>query len=257
MYFDWLIDHGQSIVFRESLLTWLVLIPIALVAGTVGGTVGFGSAVILIPICVYYFGASPTVPILTVAALLGNLSRAAFSWRETDWLACGVYVAGALPSAILGALIFIEIDAALIHRLLGLFILLMIPASRLMARFAMKVMLWQLFPIGVAMGLLSGVVGTVGPINAPFFLGYGLVKGAYLATEALGAAAVHLTKSLVYGRFAAIDPVSLANGLTIGMALIGGSYLGKQIVNRIDATRFRNLLELMLAVAGSLMLLGY
>jgi uncharacterized membrane protein YfcA len=257
MYFDWLIDPGQSVVFRESLLTWLVLIPIALVAGTVGGTVGFGSAVILIPICVYYFGASPTVPILTVAALLGNLSRAAFSWRETDWLACGVYVAGALPSAILGALIFIEIDAALIHRLLGLFILMMIPASRLMARFAMKVMLWQLFPIGVAMGLLSGVVGTVGPINAPFFLGYGLVKGAYLATEALGAAAVHLTKSLVYGRFAAIDPVSLATGLTIGMALIGGSYLGKQIVNRIDATRFRNLLELMLAVAGSLMLLGY
>jgi uncharacterized membrane protein YfcA len=257
MYFDWLIDPGQSVVFRESLLTWLVLIPIALVAGTVGGTVGFGSAVILIPICVYYFGASPTVPILTVAALLGNLSRAAFSWRETDWLACGVYVAGALPSAILGALIFIEIDAALIHRLLGLFILLMIPASRLMARFAMKVMLWQLSPIGVAMGLLSGVVGTVGPINAPFFLGYGLVKGAYLATEALGAAAVHLTKSLVYGRFAAIDPVSLATGLTIGMALIGGSYLGKQIVNRIDATRFRNLLELMLAVVGSLMLLGY
>jgi uncharacterized membrane protein YfcA len=133
----------------------------------------------------------------------------------------------------------------------------MIPASRLMARFAMKVMLWQLFPIGVAMGLLSGVVGTVGPINAPFFLGYGLVKGAYLATEALGAAAVYFTKSLVYGRFAAIDPASLATGLTIGMALIGGSYVGKQIVNRIDATRFRNLLELMRAVAGSLMLLGY
>ena len=254
---DWLIDRGQNVVFRESLLTWLVLIPIALVAGTIGGTVGFGSAVILIPICVYYFGAVQTVPILTIAALLGNLSRAAFSWHETDWRAFGVYVAGAVPSAILGALIFIEIDAALIHRLLGLFILLMIPASRLMARFALKVMLWQLFPIGVAMGLLSGVVGTVGPINAPFFLGYGLVKGAYLATEALGAAAVHSTKSIVYGRFAAIDPVSLATGLTIGMALIGGSYLGKQIVNRIDATRFRSLIELMLAVAGSLMLLGY
>lgn len=257
MILDRLFEGEQTAAFIDCLLTWAVLIPIALMAGTIGGTVGFGSAVILVPICVYYFGAGHTVPILTIAALLGNLSRAAFSWHETDWRAFGVYVAGAVPSAVLGALIFIEIDAALIHRLLGLFILLMIPASRLMAKFALKVMLWQLFPIGVAMGMLSGVVGTMGPINAPFFLGYGLVKGAYLATEALGAAAVHSTKSIVYGRFAAIDPVSLATGLTIGMALICGSYLGKRIVNRIDAARFRSLIELMLVVAGSLMLLGY
>jgi uncharacterized membrane protein YfcA len=233
-----------------------VVLPLALFAGTIGGTVGFGSAVILIPVLVYYFG-TQTVPILTVGALLGNLSRAAFSWRDTDWRAFWVYTCGSVPSAILGARIFVEIDATLLHRLLGLFILLMVPASRLVAKFALKVQLWQLFPVGVAMGLLSGVVGTVGPINAPFFLSYGLVKGAYLATEALGAAAVHLAKSLVYGRFAAIDPKSLITSLWVGTALIGGSYLGKQIVNRIDATRFRFLVEMMLIVAGVLMLLGY
>ena len=189
--------------------------------------------------------------------MIGNLSRAAFSWKETDWRAFAVYAAGAVPSAITGALIFVEVNATLIHNILGLFILLMIPASRLVTKFAVKVQLWQLFPVGIAMGLLSGVVGTAGPINAPFFLSYGLVKGAYLATEALGAAAVHSTKSLVYGRFAAIDRASLMIGLAIGGALIGGSYFGKQIVNRIDASRFRLLVEVMLGMAGVLMLLGH
>lgn len=97
------------------------------------------------------------------------------------------------------------LDAALIHRLLGAFILLMIPARRSAAHHDMTIQRWHLLPLGAVMGLLSGVVGTVGPINAPFFLAYGLVKGAYLATEALGAAAVRLTKSAVYGRLAALD----------------------------------------------------
>lgn len=237
-------------------LLWIPLLSIALVAGTIGGVVGFGSAVILLPVCAYAFGAAQAVPILTVAALIGNLSRAAFSWRETDWPAVGVYVLGAVPAAMAGAFIFVELDAALIHRLLGAFILLMIPARRWAARRSLAIRRWHLLPVGAAMGLLSGVVGTAGPVNAPFFLAYGLVKGAYLATEALGAAAVHLTKSAVYGRFAALDAETVGYGLIIGLALIGGSWLGKCIVLRLDTPAFVAIVEALLAVAGMLMLFG-
>lgn len=235
---------------------WLPLLAVALVAGTIGGVVGFGSAVILLPVCAYSFGAAQAVPVLTVAALIGNLSRAAFSWRETDWPAVGTYVLGAVPFAAIGAFIFVELDAALLHRLLGAFILLMIPARRWAARRNLAIRRWHLLPLGAVMGLLSGVVGTVGPINAPFFLAYGLVKGAYLATEALGAAAIHLTKSAVYGRFAALDAETLVRGLVIGLALIAGSWAGKRIVLRLDAPAFIRTIEWLLAASGTLMLLG-
>jgi uncharacterized protein len=257
MEWNSLLDQAQRLLTAGSVIQWSALLSIALVAGTIGGTVGFGSAVILVPVLAHYFGAVQTVPILTLASLIGNLSRAAFSWCETDWRALGVYASGAVPSAILGSLIYLSIDAVFIGRLLGLFILLMIPASRLLARYGMTVRLWQLLPVGVVMGLLSGVVGTVGPINASFFLAYGLVKGAYLATEALGAAAVHSTKSIVYGRFSAIDQATFVAGLVIGLALLGGSFLGKQIVNRIDAQSFRNFVEFMLIFSGGAMLLGH
>ena len=237
-------------------ILWFPVLAVALAAGTIGGVVGFGSAVILLPVCAYAFGAAEAVPILTVAALIGNLSRAAFSWRETDWPAVRMYVLGAVPFAALGAFIFIELDAALIHRLLGAFILLMIPARRWAAHHDMTVQRWHLMPLGAVMGLLSGVVGTVGPINAPFFLAYGLVKGAYLATEALGAAAVHLTKSAVYGRFAALDLETLGYGVAIGFALIVGSWLGKRIVLRLDTSAFIRTVEVLLGVSGVLMLLG-
>lgn len=237
-------------------LLWLLVLPVALVAGTIGGVVGFGSAVILLPVCAYVFGAADAVPILTVAALVGNLSRAAFSWRETDWPAVRIYALGAVPFAALGATIFVALDVALIQRLLGLFLLAMIPARRWAVAHDYQLARWHLLPLGAAMGLLSGVVGTVGPINAPFFLAYGLVKGAYLATEALGAAAVHLTKSVVYGRLAALDGQMLTHGLAIGLALLAGSWLGKRIVLRLDAPAFIRVVEVLLGVSGILMLLG-
>lgn len=106
------------------------------------------------------------------------------------------------------------------------------------------------------MGLLSGVVGTLGPINAPFFLAYGLVKGAYLATEAFGAAAVHLTKALVYGRFAALDYQTLLYGVVIGLALIAGSWLGKRIVMRLDNPAFIRIVEALLAASGVFTIFG-
>lgn len=237
-------------------ILWLPLLALALVAGTIGGVVGFGSAVILLPVCAYVFGADQAVPILTVAGLIGNLSRASFSWRETDWAAVKMYVAGAIPFAVIGAFIFVELDVALIHRLLGLFILLMIPARRWAARRDMVIKRWQLLPLGAAMGLLSGIVGTVGPINAPFFLAYGLVKGAYLATEALGAAAVHLTKSAVYGRFAVLDTQTVRYGIAIGLALIVGSWAGKCIVMRLNTSAFIFTVEALLGISGVAMLLG-
>lgn len=237
-------------------LLWLPLLAAALVAGTIGGVVGFGSAVIFLPICAYAFGAAQAVPILTVAALIGNLSRATFSWRETDWAAVRLYVLGAVPLAALGAVIFVELDAALIHRLLGAFILLMIPARRWAARHDMTVQRWHLLPLGAVMGLLSGIVGTVGLINAPFFLAYGLVKGDYLATQALGAAAAHLTNSAVYGRLAALDLETLTYGLVFGLALIAGSWLGKRIVIRLDTPAFIRTVEVLLAASGTLMVMG-
>ena len=55
--------------------------------------------------------------------------------------------------------------------------------------------------VGAGIGFLSGLVASTGPINTPFFLAYGLVKGAYLATEALGSMAIGITKTIVFQRF--------------------------------------------------------
>lgn len=239
-----------------SILVWAALAAAGIAAGTIGGIAGFGSAVLLLPVCVFAFGASKAVPILTIASLMGNVSRAAFSWEETDWTVVRVYTAGAIPATMAGAYIFATSDTILLQRALGLLILLMIPARRWLEHRGLRMRLWQFLPLGMAMGLLSGVAGMTGPINAPYFLAYGLVKGAYLATEALGSATIHLVKSTVYGRFALLDMPAFFAGIALGLALVTGSWLGKRIVNRIDAAAFTRIVEMLLLLAGSAMLAG-
>ncbi len=70
-----------------DILFWPVILFLTMVAGTIGGAVGFGSAVILLPVCTFAFGPVAAVPILTLAALIDNLSRAYFSWAVSIHLA--------------------------------------------------------------------------------------------------------------------------------------------------------------------------
>ena len=48
------------------------------------------------------------------------------------------------------------------------------------------------------LGYVTGIVVTTGPITVPVFLMYGLVKGAFLATEAASSLAMYVAKVLAF-----------------------------------------------------------
>lgn len=230
-----------------------LLAAAGLVAGGVGGLVGFGSAVLLLPVCNAVFGPLPTVGILTVASLLGNLSRAALWWRDVRWEVVWRYWAGGVPAALAGSLLIVRAEPRALSTGLGLFILSLVPARRWLARNERRMELRHFPAVGAAMGLLSSAASTAGPVNAPFFLAHGLAGGAYLGTEALGTAGVHLAKSAAYGRWAGFGPEVWAAGLGLGVCLLLGAALAKPLVSRLAPGRFVLVVEALLVASGALM----
>src|SRR6266581_3772131 len=63
---------------------WAVLIVGALVGSLVGGVAGFGTGIIMLPLVAWAIGIRSAVPVLTVAMLVGNLSRIWWSRGEVD-----------------------------------------------------------------------------------------------------------------------------------------------------------------------------
>ncbi len=237
-------------------MIWLGILALGLFAGTLSGIVGFGASIMLMPILMLAFGPQEAVPIMAIAGLLANFSRVLVWWRDIDWRANAYYCVTAIPMAALGARTLLVLDPRVVEGVLGGLFLLMIPARRWLCARGMRVEAWHLTLVGAVIGFLSGMVASTGPINTPFFLAYGLVKGAYLATEALGSMAIGLTKAIVFQRFNALPLETVTRGLFIGASLMVGSRLAKGFVLRLDAGQFRLLMDLLLAGAGLVLLWG-
>lgn len=236
-------------------MSWLFVLLVGLLGGTLGGVVGFGTSIILLPPLVIVFGPYEAVPIMAVTALMANVSRVAVWWREIDWRAAAAYSVTAAPAAALGARTLLQLPAGVIEASLGVFFLLMIPLRRMLLSAGWRIRRWQLAVVGALIGFITGIVVSTGPINTPFFLAHGLVKGAFLATEALGSIAVYLAKGLVFHAMGALPWDILVKGMIVGSSVMLGSYLGKRIVQRLEVAQFQVLMDAVLVLAGATMLI--
>ena len=235
-------------------MEYFFVLGVGLIAGMVGGIVGFGSSIMLMPVLVVAFGPREAVPIMAVAAIMTNLSRILVWWRDVDWRACTAYSITGVPAAVLGARTLLVLPPGIIDVALGAFFIAMVPLRRLIAARDLRLNLWHLTSIGVVVGFVTGIVATTGPLTVPVFLAYGLVKGAFLATEAAGSLAIYVSKSITFRTLGALPFDALARGLIIGSSLMAGTFLAKRVVVKVPAERVRVLMDGLLLVSGAAML---
>ncbi len=231
-------------------LELLFVLAVGLVAGTVSGIVGTGASIILIPILVAQYGPQQAVPIMAVASLLGNAAKVMAWWRETDWKATAVYALTGIPAAALGARTLLALPAQIVDVALGAFFILMIPARRWLASRNVKLGLWNLAIVGAAIGFLTGIVASTGPLNVAAISAYGLVKGAFLATEAATSIFVFLSKVVTFRASGALPMEAIINGLIVGGSLMIGAFVAKRFVSGMKPETFRLLIDGVMLVAG-------
>ncbi|MGJ7510723.1 sulfite exporter TauE/SafE family protein [Variovorax sp. GT1P44] len=227
---------------------WVLIV--GLIAGTVSGVIGTGSSVMLLPVLVHAFGPKQAVPIMAVAAVVGNVGRVLAWRREVDWRAVAAYALPGAPAAALGARTLWAMPAHAVDVALGVFFVLIVPVRHILQRRQWRLNLWQLAVVGAGVGFLTGVVLSTGPLSVPAFSAYGLVKGAFLATEAASALLLYASKVLTFSTLGAL-PLDLAlKGLIVGGALTAGTFIGKAFVLRLPAVVFQRLLDTMLLLSG-------
>lgn len=236
------------------ILRWALLLFCGWLAATVSGAAGFGGALLLLPVLAFTVGGKAAVPILTVAQLLGNLSRAGFGWRDIRWRPALLFGLGAVPASLLGSRLFVAMPSALVLRGIGV-LLLAVVALRHTRLGGREVPERLLAPAGAGVGLVSAVAGSAGPLGAAVFLSLKLEPQAYVASEAVTAVLMHLTKSLAYGRYAALSPGDFLRGLLIGSSLVLGSWTGRKLISRLPERWFSPLVESLLVVSALTLLL--
>ncbi|MEV4620715.1 sulfite exporter TauE/SafE family protein [Asanoa sp. NPDC049573] len=239
----------------DALPTLLLASLAAFGLAVLSAVAGFGGGVLLLPVFAALFGLRVAVPMLTLTQLSSNGSRVWLNRGELRGSLIGWFALGAVPCAVAGGLLLAHAPLAPLQRLLGAFLIGVVCWRR-----------WQRRPrrpsdpafaaVGAVSGLGSALLGSVGPLTAPFFLAVGLTRAAYVGTEAASALVMHVTKIGVYGAGALLTRQVLLYGIALTPATVLGAWVGRTVVGRISDRVFVLLVEVGLVAAGVLFLVG-
>ncbi len=231
-------------------MSYLFVLAVGLAAGCLSGIVGTGSSLMLLPVLVYTYGPKQAVPIMAVAAVMGNMARVAAWWRLVDWKAVAAYTVPGVPAAALGARTLLALPPSAIEAVLGLFFLAMIPIRRWHVRSGRRLNLWAVSVAGAFIGFLTGLVLSTGPLSVPVFTSYGLTGGAFLSTEAASSLALYVSKVATFWQLGAMPFSTLLQGLIVGASLMLGTYAGKVMVLRLHPSAFAWILDALMLFSG-------
>jgi uncharacterized protein len=227
----------------------------AFVLALLSAVAGFGGGVLLLPVFTALFGLRVAVPMLTLTQLSSNASRVWFNRRDLRWPLVGWFAVGAVPFAVGGGFLLANAPLGPLKRLLGVFLIGVVVWRRLNRR-PRKPSERSFAAVGAASGLGSALLGSVGPLTAPFFLAYGLTRAAYIGTEAAGALTMHLSKIAAYGAGDLLTRTVLIYGAALTPSTLAGAWVGKKLMTRISDRLFVLLVEIGLIAAGVLFLAG-
>jgi uncharacterized protein len=233
---------------------YVFVLIIGLAAGALSGIIGTGASIMLLPVLVYQFGPKQAVPIMAIAALMSNVAKMLAWWREVEWRAFAAYSVTGVPAAALGARTLLVLPSHAVDISLGLFFLLMIPVRHWLIVKDLRIRLWQLALAGAVIGFLTGIVISTGPLSVPAFTSYGLLRGAFLSTEAASSLALMVSKVTTFRQLGALPVSSILKGLIIGTSVMAGSFVGKVVVKRMTIGVFQHVLDGLLLCSGLAML---
>jgi len=223
-----------------------LLFVTAFAAAGISGAAGFGGALLLLPLLVATVGPVHAVPLLTVAQLIGNLSRAGFGFTQIRWRPVALFLVGAVPASVLGAISFAALPKELATRCIGAAILIFVGLKYFGV---LKISPGPSLLVigGGIVGFLSGLVGSAGPLGAAIFLTLGLPPVSYVASEASAALVMHVVKTVVYQRYIILEAEVWIQATVMGVAMVMGTWAAKGVIERMPPARFQRYVAGLLA----------
>ena len=227
-----------------------ILAGVTLLAFTIASVAGFGGGLIVIPALVWMLGPREAIPIITLVQLVGAASRMGLNWKEISWPVLKWSALGSIPISALASYLFVVTPVPVFTRLLGLLLFVLVAQRHIKWGKGRSIKLRSFVLVGGGNGLVSGFLGTPGPLAAPFYLAYGLTGVAFVGTTAAGALIAQLPKIPVFASNALLGTQVLYIAAAMGVMAFVGSVVGKQISGKVPERWFLAFVETLLVLSG-------
>lgn len=213
----------------------------AFISEAIGTMVGFGSSTIFLPLASFIFDFKTVLVLVAFHHLFGNLGRIAFFKYGIEK---SLILKFGLPSilfTILGAFLAKYLPQEILRAILGLFLALYSATSFFKETLQFKPTTTNSILGGGISGFFAGLVGTGGALRAAFLTAFNLPKEKYIATAAIIAIAVDITRIPIYLTDNFLNKQLYWYLPILLIIAIAGSFIGKKIVTKIPQEKFRKI----------------
>ena len=221
------------------------------IIGTLGG---FGSSVLFVPLANFFFAASL---VLSLTSILHVFSNTAKLWLFRKTISKHLFLLYGIPSLIftlLGAYLTKVYSFTYLEWVMAIFLLLLSSLFLLFPKIQLKANTSTALVSGSFAGFMAGFTGTGGAIRGMSLVAFNLEKNLFVGTSAAIDFGVDFSRMFIYyyNGFFEIDYVYYIPLLVIASFL--GSYIGKQLLNKISQEVFKKIvLGLILLISISML----
>lgn len=222
----------------------------AFLTSVLSGVIGMAGGVTLFALMTFFMPLESIIPVHGVVQLFSNFSRSYFLKKNINWTVIKFFSWGLLPGVFLALVIRKEAyNPAYIYLFISLLIFYTLIKDRISHK-KFHIKFKNYFWVGLLVGCLSILAGTVGPLLAVFFQREDFSKEEIVATKAATQMLTHLMKiptflylSFSYWEYKYIIVIMI-------IAAIAGTQLGVRILHKINKRVFFFLFRSALLIAA-------
>jgi uncharacterized membrane protein YfcA len=218
-----------------------VLCFVALATSMLSAIVGMAGGITLLAVMLLFLPPLVAIPLHGVVQLVSNGSRVLIQRKHVDWTIMLRYGVLLLPMGFVGLAIAQRLPPSAARVLIGAFVLIATwrPGWVLAGTHPERSDPRRRFvALGGVVGVLNMTIGATGPLIAPFFLNLGLARQAVVGTKAACQTLGHLVKIAVFGFAGFAFAPYAARLLLLGAAVVAGTWIGSQLLERVSEVWF-------------------
>lgn len=222
------------------------------IMGTLGG---FGSSVLFVPLANFFFAASL---VLSLTSILHVFSNTAKLWLFRKTISKHLFLLYGIPSLIftlLGAYLTKLYSFIYLEWTMAIFLLLFSGLFLLFPKIHLKANNSTALVNGSLAGFMAGFTGTGGAIRGMSLVAFNLEKNLFVGTSAAIDFGVDFSRMFIYyyNGFFQMDYLYYIPLLVIASFL--GSYIGKQLLNKISQEVFKKIVLVLILLISISMLI--
>lgn len=242
-------------MFADLSLEQLLMVAVfSFFTQIVGGIAGYGTGLLLPLILVPLIGAESVVPVISLAALITNPTRALTFWKFLDRRKAVFVTLCALPATAVGAYWFTLLTGRGAQILIGCLLIMMVPLRYLLRRLQVRLTGASFAGASFGFGFLMGATPGTGIVLLSILMAAGLAGNQVIATDAAISALLGVVRTGIYAGFGALPWNLVFLSVLIGAMATPGALTARWISRRFTAEFHNGIFDVAIVLGGCVLL---